>query len=229
MEELCNCPMLDAITPLMSWSNTPIGTPRRTPLPTPHATPLLTPRATPKTTPRATPRGTPSRGTPSLPRRSYGHGDIRSPSRGSNYGDETMVPPPRKRFVQAPEIFSSFSSKQVEEGASVELKCFISCAPLTQTTWDKDNLPIVSNNQLMLSEKTGVRTLIIHNAKLGDSGTYRMTIANTSGVQSCTAILTVKSKIKVLKSIFLFLYFREEYWKQPLLCIKPVVSAKKSL
>ena len=32
---LCNCPMLDSITPMMSWRNTPIGTPRRTPLPTP--------------------------------------------------------------------------------------------------------------------------------------------------------------------------------------------------
>jgi len=193
MEELCNCPMLDAITPLMSWSNTPIGTPRRTPLPTPHATPLLTPRATPRTTPRATPRGTPSRGTPSLPRRSYGH-DIRSPSRNSNYGDEIMVPPPRKRFVQAPEIFSSFSSKQVEEGSSVELKCFVSCAQGTNTTWEKDNLPLVSNPQLMISDKTGVRTLIIHNAKLGDAGAYRMTITNSSGVKSCTAIVTVKKK-----------------------------------
>merc|ERR1719154_18828 len=181
MEELCNCPMLDAITPMMSWSNTPIGTPRRTPLPTPHATPLLTPR------------GTPSRGTPSLPRRSYGH-DIRSPSRNSNYGEDIIVPPPRKRFVQAPEIFSSFSSKQVEEGSSVELKCFVSCAPLTTTTWEKDNLPLVSNPQLMLSEKTGVRTLIIHNSKLGDAGAYRMTITNSSGVKSCTAILTVKKK-----------------------------------
>jgi len=105
-----------------------------------------------------------------------------------------MVPPSRKRFVQAPEIFSSFSSKQVDEGASVELKCFISCAPLTQTNWEKDNLPLVSNNQMMLSEKTGVRTMIIHNAKLGDSGAYRMTITNSSGSTSCTAILTVKKK-----------------------------------
>ena len=105
-----------------------------------------------------------------------------------------MVPPPRKRFVQAPEIFSSFSSKQVEEGSSVELKCFVSCAQGTNTTWEKDNLPLVSNPQLMISDKTGVRTLIIHNAKLGDAGAYRMTITNSSGVKSCTAIVTVKSK-----------------------------------
>ena len=106
MVELCNCPMLDCITPLMSWSNTPIGTPRRTPLPTPHGTPLLTPRATPRATPRNTPRATPS------PLPSYRPGEFRSPSRGSVFREED-APPPRRRFVQAPEIFSSFSSKQV--------------------------------------------------------------------------------------------------------------------
>ena len=35
MRPLMNCPMLDSITPMMSWRNTPISTPRRTPLPTP--------------------------------------------------------------------------------------------------------------------------------------------------------------------------------------------------
>ena len=104
--ELCNCPMLDCITPLMSWTNTPIGTPRRTPLPTPHSTPLVTPRATPRATPRGTPRATPS----PLPRLGgYNPGEYRSPSRTSLLEDQ---PPPRRRFVQPPEIFSSFSSKQ---------------------------------------------------------------------------------------------------------------------
>ena len=108
MVELCNCPMLDSITPLMSWSNTPIGTPRRTPLPTPHGTPLITPRATPRCTPRGTPRATP---TP-MSRIGYNPGEYRSPSRTSMLRDDD-APPPRRRFVQAPEIFSSFSSKQV--------------------------------------------------------------------------------------------------------------------
>ena len=109
MVELCNCPMLDSITPLMSWSNTPIGTPRRTPLPTPHGTPLITPRATPRCTPRGTPRATP---TP-MSRMGYNPGEYRSPSRTSMMREED-APPPRRRFVQAPEIFSSFSSKQVQ-------------------------------------------------------------------------------------------------------------------
>ena len=166
MVELCNCPMLDSITPLMSWSNTPIGTPRRTPLPTPHGTPLITPRATPRCTPRGTPRATP---TP-MSRIGYNPGEYRSPSRTSMLRDDD-APPPRRRFVQAPEIFSSFSSKQVhfhkespifatkkkvDEGSTAELKCFISCAPLTTTTWEKDGMPLLSNNLISLSEKTGV-------------------------------------------------------------------------
>ena len=151
MAELCNCPMLDTYTPLMSWSNTPIGTPRRTPLPTPHSTPLMTPRATPRCTPRTTPRATP---TPTLQRRGY---DYRSPS-VSTMVDDFIMPPPRRKFVQAPEIFSSFSSKTVDEGATVEFKCFVSCAPLTTTTWEKDNMPIMSGSQITVSEKTGVST-----------------------------------------------------------------------
>ena len=160
MAELCNCPMLDSFTPLMSWSNTPIATPRRTPLPTPHATPRMTPRATPRCTPRTTPRTTP---TPTLPRRGGAY-DYRSPSIASLASttasgvEDFLMPPPRRRFVQAPEIFSSFSSKTAEEGSSVEFKCFVSCAPLTTTTWEKDNMPLVPGGAVTLSEKTGVNT-----------------------------------------------------------------------
>merc|ERR1719251_669944 len=102
--------------------------------------------------------------------------------------------PYRRKFIQAPEIFSSFSSKEVEEGEAVELKCFISCAPQTVSVWEKDNIPLVSSPGLSLSEKTGVRTLMIQSAKLGDAGVYRLTITNTSGSGSCSAIVTVKKK-----------------------------------
>lgn len=190
MRPLCNCPMLDAVTPLMSWRNTPIGTPRRTPLPTPLQTPGLTPRATPRPTPRATPRGTP---TPS--RRSQGH-DFRSPSRSSMTEEtDALMAPYRKKFIQAPEIFSSFSSKEIEEGDVLELKCFISCAPQTVSVWEKDNIPLVSCPGVSLSEKTGVRTLTIQSAKLGDAGVYRLTISNSSGSGSCSAIVTIKSNV----------------------------------
>ena len=153
-------------------------------------TPLITPQATPRPTPRATPRGTP---TPS--RMSQGH-DFRSPSRTSMLEEtEALMAPFRKKFIQAPEIFSSFSNKEVEEGETLELKCFISCAPQTVTMWEKDNIPLVSSPFMSLSEKTGVRTLMIPNAKLGDGGVYRLTISNSSGQGSCSAIVTVKSKL----------------------------------
>ena len=88
--------------------------------------------------------------------------------------------------------------KMAEEGSTVELKCFISCAPQTVSVWEKDNIPLVSCPGLSLSEKTGVRTLMIQNAKLGDAGVYRLTISNTSGSGSCSAIVTVKSKFNSL-------------------------------
>lgn len=195
MVELCNCPMLDSLTPLMSWSNTPIGTPRRTPLPHPYQTPLCTPRATPRSTPRTTPRATPQRMfTPREFRDSYRSFTSSSPGRMI---EDVKAPPQRKRFVQAPEIFSSFSSKTVEEGQAVELKCFISCAPLTTTTWEKDNHPIVSGSHTSLTEKTGVRALTVAGVTLSDAGVYKMTITNASGVANCSATLNVKpAKLK---------------------------------
>ena len=181
MRELCNCPMLDSLTPLMSWSNTPVGTPRRTPLPSPHYTPLLTPRATPRSTPLATPRTTPQR---LLPTR-----DFLSP-----VPPHSQTTPRGRRFVQAPEIYSSFSSRSVEEGGSVELKCFISCAPLTTTTWEKDGTPLMSGSRVSISEKTGMRVLTLTRATPADAGNYRMTITNTCGVANCSANIDVKRK-----------------------------------
>ena len=227
MRSLCNCPMLDSVTPMMSWRNTPIGTPRRTPLPTPLHTPLMTPRATPRPTPRATPRGTP---TPS--RRSQGH-DFRSPSRTSLTEEtDALMAPFRKKFIQAPEIFSSFSSKEVEEGEALELKCFISCAPQTTTLWEKDNIPLVSCPGVSLSEKTGVRTLAIPATKLGDAGVYRLTISNSSGSGSCSAIVTIKSKNQynlIMTKIFIIFLFRKEHKQNTVLCLKSTFSTTKSL
>ena len=42
----------------------------------------------------------------------------RSPSVASTNLDDFFMPPARRRYVQAPEIFSSFSSKTVDEGSS---------------------------------------------------------------------------------------------------------------
>ena len=110
---------------------------------------------------------------------------------------ELAIAPFRRKLIQAPEIFSSFSSKEVEEGETVELKAFISCAPQTSSVWEKDNIPLVSSPGLSITEKTGVRTLMIQSAKLGDAGVYRLTISNSSGSGSCSAIVTVKSRLPV--------------------------------
>ncbi len=40
--------------------------------------------------------------------------------------------------------------------------------------------------------------LKLHSVKMGDGGTYRMTITNKSGVTNCSAALIVKSKYIVL-------------------------------
>ena len=57
-----------------------------------------------------------------------------------------------------------FIHSQVDEGSTAELKCFISCAPLTTTTWEKDGVPLLSNNLISLSEKTGPLVLVIPNS-----------------------------------------------------------------
>ena len=46
--------------------------------------------------------------------------------------------------------------------------------------------------------------MLLHCAKPGDSGTYRMTITNSSGTASCSASLSIRSESKILLvSIFI--------------------------
>jgi len=197
--ELCNCPMLDPYTPVMSWGNSPCATPRRTPLPTPLATPTMTPRATPRLTPRSTP--TPGQqGFRKSPGFSMAE-DFRSPSRSA--AEDFLTVPPRKKYIQAPEIYSPFSNKQADEGSLVELKCFLSCAPITSTAWEKDNVPILPGPNITLAEKAGVRTLIINSIKPGDAGSYKIIVTNASGSVSCAANVSVRRRTTSTSNYFL--------------------------
>ena len=63
-------------------------------------------------------------------------------------------PSPASRYIFTKRNICN--QKKVDEGSTAELKCFISCAPLTTTTWEKDGMPLLSNNLISLSEKTGV-------------------------------------------------------------------------
>ena len=47
----------------------------------------------------------------------------------------------------------------------------------------------------------GVRTMLLHCAKPGDSGTYRITITNSSGTASCSASLSVRSESQIFLSV----------------------------
>ena len=49
----------------------------------------------------------------------------------------------------------------------------------------------------------GVRTMLLHCAKPGDSGTYRMTITNSSGTASFSASLSVRSESQSFVVVFL--------------------------
>ena len=40
--------------------------------------------------------------------------------------------------------------------------------------------------------------MLLHSAKPGDSGTYRMTITNSSGTASCSASLSIRSESRIL-------------------------------
>ena len=65
-------------------------------------------------------------------------------------------PSPASRYIFTKKSPIFATKKKVDEGSTAELKCFISCAPLTTTTWEKDGMPLLSNNLISLSEKTGV-------------------------------------------------------------------------
>ena len=78
------------------------------------------------------------------------------------------------------------------------------CSPTTSSPCRRKQVLLYLPSQtLCLKYKSppGVRTMLLHCAKPGDSGTYRITITNSSGTASCSASLSVRSESQIFLSV----------------------------
>ena len=74
------------------------------------------------------------------------------------------------------------------------------CSPTTSSPCRRKQVLLYLPSQTLYFEyksHPGVRTMLLHCAKPGDSGTYRITITNSSGTASCSASLSVRSESQI--------------------------------
>ena len=75
------------------------------------------------------------------------------------------------------------------------------CSPTTSSPCRRKQVLLYLPSQTLKTNCLGVRTMLLHCAKPGDSGTYRITITNSSGTASCSASLSVRSESQIFLSV----------------------------
>ena len=75
------------------------------------------------------------------------------------------------------------------------------CSPTTSSPCRRKQVLLYLPSQTKNTNCLGVRTMLLHCAKPGDSGTYRITITNSSGTASCSASLSVRSESQIFLSV----------------------------
>ena len=75
------------------------------------------------------------------------------------------------------------------------------CSPTTSSPCRRKQVLLYLPSQTLITNSLGVRTMLLHCAKPGDSGTYRITITNSSGTASCSASLSVRSESQIFLSV----------------------------
>ncbi|GIY12995.1 obscurin, partial [Caerostris darwini] len=85
----------------------------------------------------------------------------------------------------------------VLNGMSAKLTACICGVPKPEVKWFKDGTQLSANNRLTLeADPNGVIRLIIRGAQKADMGTYRVSIANKFGSDTCTAVLGIEGDDK---------------------------------
>ncbi|KAG8183020.1 hypothetical protein JTE90_017107 [Oedothorax gibbosus] len=85
----------------------------------------------------------------------------------------------------------------VLNGMSAKLTACICGTPKPEVKWFKDGAQLTADNRVTLeADPNGVIRLIIRGAQKSDSGTYRVSIANKFGSDTCTATLGIEGEDK---------------------------------
>ena len=96
-------------------------------------------------------------------------------------------------ILQAPSVQKQLSDIDVIEGESARFKIPLSGIPLPSVSWFKDSVELKDNDNLKMVIKESIAYLEINKAILKDIGDYTVTLKNTSGEVSSSAMLNVLS------------------------------------
>ncbi|GFY50994.1 obscurin [Trichonephila inaurata madagascariensis] len=94
-------------------------------------------------------------------------------------------------------FLKKLKDSSVLNGMSAKLTACICGTPKPEVKWFKDGTQLSPDNRLTLeADPNGVIRLIIRGAQRADAGTYRVSISNKFGSDTCTAVLGIEGVFK---------------------------------
>ncbi|XP_024080936.1 titin isoform X2 [Cimex lectularius] len=101
-----------------------------------------------------------------------------------------------KELVVSPKFVQRFSAVSVKEGEPVSLTARAVGTPVPNITWQKDGVPIISNNDVSIMTSGGGSTLEIFACKPQDAGWYQCMAQNMAGSTATRARVHVQKIVK---------------------------------
>ncbi len=95
--------------------------------------------------------------------------------------------------LKPPKFIIPLQNNKVNEGSNVKLACRVEGYPFPTIAWFKDNKPLIASNRLITNYNlnSGVVSLIISDAQLGDNGSYTAFAQNKIGQDQTGCVLQV--------------------------------------
>lgn len=126
---------------------------------------------------------------------------------GKEKGQSTGVPSDLERplFVEDESVVPF---KVTDEG-DVKLEARVQGKPQPKVEWDKDEVPLESNEHITINAKNDLHTLVIQSPTMDDKGTYTLTATNKAGVGTRAFNVEIEGSSCILSSLLRFIFFLE--------------------
>ncbi|XP_054708126.1 obscurin-like [Uloborus diversus] len=103
---------------------------------------------------------------------------------------------------EAPMFLKKLKDISIPNGTTAKLTACICGSPKPEVKWFKDGQQLSANSRIkMEAESNGVVRLLVEQAMKQDVGTYRLSIANQFGSETCTTTLNVEGDDKVKSDV----------------------------
>merc|ERR1712150_232957 len=101
-----------------------------------------------------------------------------------------------KQNAQVPDILNKITDTTVDENKSVEFTARVSAETQAQIEWTHDGKILKNDvNFQIQSDKSGIHTLKLKQARTKDAGVYKLRAFTSAGSVDCQATLFIKSML----------------------------------